>query len=99
MQAYFDCGNIVAYGYPHHWIRSLGDRIVKIHVKGFTQYPNVGFPCSLESDVPWAACREAWQEIGYDDYLTVEISPDPADPAGSIRRYGQQLDRIIEGSL
>ena len=33
--AYFDVGNIVAYGFPQHWIRSLGSRISKVHVKGF----------------------------------------------------------------
>ena len=99
VNAYFDCGNIVAYGYPHHWIRSLGHRIQKIHVKGFTVFPNVGFPHSLEGDVPWAACRKAWQDIGYDDYLTVEIGPDPNDKTESMYRYSEQLDRIIEGRI
>ncbi|MBI2195067.1 MAG: sugar phosphate isomerase/epimerase [Planctomycetes bacterium] len=97
VKAYFDCGNIVLYGFPQHWIRSLGKRIVKIHVKGFTGYPNVAFPNSLLSDVPWKACREAWQAIGYDDYLTVEIGPKKDDPAGSIRLYSEQLSRIIAG--
>ncbi len=98
VKAYFDCGNIVSYGYPQHWICSLGDRIVKIHVKGFTQFPNVAFPNSLDSDVPWAECRAAWQQIGYDDYLTVEIGSDPKDAEGSIHLYAQQLDRIIAGA-
>ena len=99
VQAYFDCGNIMAYGFPEQWIRSLGDQIFKIHVKGFTNYPNLAFPKSLDSDVPWAACREAWLEIGYDDYLTVEIGPDPDDPEGSIQTYSEQLDKIIAGEL
>jgi len=99
VKAYFDCGNILAYGFPQHWIRSLGDRIAKIHVKGFTRFPNVAFPHGLSSDVPWAACRDAWRQVGYDDYLTVEIEPDPKDPEGSIRRYGRELDAVIAGSL
>ena len=33
--AYFDVGNILAYGYPHHWIKVLGDQIKAIHVKDY----------------------------------------------------------------
>ena len=99
VQAYFDCGNILSYGLPQHWIQSLGNRIAKIHVKGFTVFPNAAFPFAHTSDVPWAACREAWRRIGYDDYLTVEIGPEPDNELESIRRYSDELDRIIEGTV
>ena len=99
VQAYFDCGNIVLYGYPQQWIRTLGGMIKKFHVKGFSAYPNVGFPQTLESDIPWKACRDSWLEIGYDDYLTVEIGAQKDDPEGSIRMYAEQLDKIIAGEL
>jgi len=30
----FDCGHILAYdGYPQQWIRELGSRLLKVHVK------------------------------------------------------------------
>jgi hexulose-6-phosphate isomerase len=32
---YFDVGNVLAFGLPEHWIRVLGDRIVKVHLKDF----------------------------------------------------------------
>ena len=99
VKAYFDCGNICLYGYPQQWIRTLGGRLAKMHVKGFSGYPNVGFPQTLKSDVPWAACREAWQALGYDDYLIVEIGARPDDPEQSIREYSQELDAIIAGEL
>ena len=35
LQAYFDCGNIALYGFAHDWIRQLGRRIAKLHIKGF----------------------------------------------------------------
>ncbi|MDP7279436.1 MAG: TIM barrel protein, partial [Candidatus Poribacteria bacterium] len=33
--AYFDVGNILLYGFPQHWIRSIGERMDKVHIKGF----------------------------------------------------------------
>ena len=35
IRAYFDVGNVVIYGYPQDWIRTLGKRIVKLHIKDF----------------------------------------------------------------
>jgi hexulose-6-phosphate isomerase len=41
---YFDCGNIVPYGWPEQWIKILGDRIIRIHIKeyGMTQIVQPG---------------------------------------------------------
>jgi hexulose-6-phosphate isomerase len=33
LQAYFDVGNVILFGYAQDWIRTLGKRIVKIHLK------------------------------------------------------------------
>jgi hexulose-6-phosphate isomerase len=33
--AYFDVGNYVKYGPPQDWIRALGSRIKKVHLKDF----------------------------------------------------------------
>ena len=35
LKAYFDVGNVVFYGYPQDWIRTLGKRIVRVHLKDF----------------------------------------------------------------
>lgn len=100
VKAYFDCGNICLYGFPQQWIRTLGaDRIAKMHIKGFTGYPDVGFPQTLMSDVPWAECRKAWLAVGYDDYLTVEIGARGDDPVESIHDYSRELDRILAGEV
>ena len=34
---YFDIGNIVNYGWPHHWIEALGQRILKLDIKDFSR--------------------------------------------------------------
>src|SRR5216117_2889879 len=35
IQAWLDVGNVVLYGYPQDWIRTLGKSIVKVHLKDF----------------------------------------------------------------
>lgn len=73
---YFDAGNILAYGFPQHWIRILGSRIKKVHVKDFDDKVGgyAGFRNLLQGNVPWAEVRRALEEIGYDGHVTAEVS-------------------------
>jgi len=75
-KAYFDVGNVVLYGYPQDWIRTLGKRIVRVHLKDFKMergkgtfaWKNLG-----EGDIDWPAVRAAFAEIGYGGYVTTEL--------------------------
>jgi L-ribulose-5-phosphate 3-epimerase len=76
---YFDCGNILAYGWPEQWIRILGKRIAKVHIKEYSrkiadaQGKSAGFKVKLqEGDVNWSAVMKALDEIGYNDWTTIE---------------------------
>ena len=76
---YFDCGNILAYGWPEQWIKILGNRITKVHIKEYsrkiadTQGKSAGFKVKLqEGDVNWSAVMKALDEIGYDGWTTIE---------------------------
>ncbi len=75
--AYFDVGNVLTYGYPQHWIETLGQRIVAVHVKDYrNNVPGFGgFVHLLQGDVPWAAVRGGLDTVGYDGYVTAELSP------------------------
>ena len=75
--AYFDVGNVLLTGFPDQWIRILGDRIARIHVKDFkTSIGTIaGFVDLLEGDVDFDAVKEALAEVGYDGYATAEILP------------------------
>jgi hexulose-6-phosphate isomerase len=94
--AYFDVGNIVLYGYPQHWIRTLGKRIKKIHVKGFHGQRRE-FTWLLEGTINWRAVMEALREVGYDGYLTAELPVDSKDPEGRVKMISEDLDKIISG--
>ncbi len=93
IQAWFDVGNVVLYGYPQDWIRTLGKRIVKVHLKDFKRkqdgyaWVNLG-----DGDVDWTAVRAALAEIGYAGSATVEL--DPGDEA-YLRDVSQRVDRLL----
>jgi hexulose-6-phosphate isomerase len=76
-KAYFDVGNVLQFGYPEQWIRILGKRISKVHVKDYsTKVGNItGFVPLLAGDVNWPAVVKALEEIGYEDVITAELSP------------------------
>jgi len=63
----------IVYGYSQDWIRTLGKRIVKIHLKDFKrkgyQWTNL-----LEGVVNFKQVRLALEEVGYDGFLTPELS-------------------------
>ncbi len=78
--AYLDVGNVIAYGFPEQWIKILGKRIKRVHLKDFRRSVGTlsGFVGLLEGDVNWRAVMEGLRKIGYDSYLTAEVFP-PAD--------------------
>jgi hexulose-6-phosphate isomerase len=76
---YFDCGNILVYGWPEQWIKILGKRIAKVHIKEFsrkiadTQGKSAGFKVNLqEGDVNWPNVMKALDNIGYNGWTTIE---------------------------
>jgi hexulose-6-phosphate isomerase len=93
LRAYFDCGNIALYGYPHDWIRTLGKRIVKVHVKGFDvnkkEFVNLG-----DGTIDWLEVRRAFSDIGYSGYMSAELrSGDEA----YLQDVSARMDKIIAG--
>jgi hexulose-6-phosphate isomerase len=78
--AYFDVGNVLRYGWPEQWIRILGRRIGKIHVKEYSRKKQdneglrKGFDVELgEGDCNWPVVRAALAEIDYRGWATAEV--------------------------
>jgi len=97
--AYFDVGNVLLYGYPEQWIRILGPRIFKIHVKDFlTSVGNGnGFVPLLAGHVDWHEVRQALQDIHYTDTVTAELGIYQADPLQLVYDTSRHLDIIFGG--
>ena len=75
--------------FPQDWIRTLGPRIVKIHLKDFKfdrrngqfTWKNIG-----EGDIDWPEVRRALADIKYNGYVTTEL--DAGDAAYLKDRLG-----------
>jgi L-ribulose-5-phosphate 3-epimerase len=97
IKAYFDVGNVVFYAYPQDWIRTLGSRIAKVHLKDFQldrangrfNWKNLG-----EGDIDWVEVRKAFSDVGYDGWVTTEIS---GGDAAYLKDVVARLDRFLAG--
>jgi L-ribulose-5-phosphate 3-epimerase len=97
VKAYFDVGNMLFYGFPQDWIRTLGSRIVRVHVKDFQldrgkgqfAWKNLG-----DGDVDWPEVRKALAEVKYEGWVTAKIS---GGDAVYLKDVVARLDRIFAG--
>lgn len=101
VRAYFDVGNILRTGFGEQWLRTLGHRVDKIHfcnfrgevgnITGFTRH-------LLDGDVNWPEITAAMAEIGYQGWVTAEITPPaPHYPEKVIHDISTTMDWILMG--
>lgn len=98
VKAWFDVGNVVLFGYPQDWIRTLGKRIAKVHLKDFKlsrggpvlgEWVNLG-----DGDIDWAEVRKAFAEVGYAGFATTEL---PGGEEPYLRDVSSRVDRLVLG--
>jgi len=95
IKAWFDVGNVLLYGYPQDWIHTLGNSIVKVHVKDFKRkedgyaWVNLG-----DGDVDWAAVRQAFADIGYFGSAVTELG---GGDEAYLRDVVKRFDRLVLG--
>lgn len=95
IRAWFDVGNVVLYGYPQDWIRTLGKRTVKVHLKDFKrkeggyEWVNLG-----DGDIDWAAVKAAFLAVGYAGSVIAELE---AGDAAYLRDISARIDRLLGG--
>jgi hexulose-6-phosphate isomerase len=97
--AYFDIGNVVNYGWPEQWIRTLGKRIAKLDVKEYSRKlrdekgPYAGFQAELgEGDCDWPAVLKALDEIGYTGWGTAEVR---GGDRARLQEVSQRMDKVL----
>lgn len=101
VQAYFDVGNVVLFGYPQDWIRTLGKRIVKVHLKDFkfqtnreTRKREAEFVNLRDGEIEWKEIHKALAEIGFKGTATCEVS---GGDKAYLADLSKRVDMILEG--
>jgi L-ribulose-5-phosphate 3-epimerase len=95
IKAYFDVGNVAISGYPQDWIRVLGKRIVKLHIKDFKFEKNVASWMPLkEGAIDWRAVYAALAEINYKGTATVEL---PGGDGAYLKEVNRRFEQILSG--
>jgi L-ribulose-5-phosphate 3-epimerase len=101
VQWHFDTGNIIRYGDPIAWIKALGKRITRVHIKEYSRDRAMrsgdvwqGFRVPLlEGANNWPGIMKALDETGYQGYLVTEQGG--GDSPEGLRDLCQRLDKII----
>ena len=102
VKVYLDVGNMVLFGYPQDWIRTLGPRIAKVHLKDFTwkrdpqiKKQTADFVNLRDGDINWKEVYKALGEVGYKGDATVEVS---GGDAAYLKDLSHRVDLILEGA-
>ena len=96
---HFDIGNIWRYGWPEQWIDTLGARIRRLDVKGYSRAKAdkegkwAGFGVEIgDGDLDWGAVRAALTRIGYTGWAAAEVR------GGDLARLtdvSERMDRVL----
>jgi hexulose-6-phosphate isomerase len=95
VRAYFDVGNILLYGYPHQWIDILAERICRIHIKDFSIAKRDFVPL-LTGDIDWPRVMNSLRGVGYNGYITAELSQYTLFHDQMVLDTGTYLQRILD---
>src|SRR5437016_5664064 len=95
IKAWFDVGNVLLYGYPQDWIRTLGRSVVKLHIKDFKRHEDGYAWVNLgDGDADWPEIPKALAEINYSGSAIVELKEGDDAYLGDVSR---RLDRLLLG--
>jgi hexulose-6-phosphate isomerase len=89
--AYFDVGNVVEYGFPQEWIRELGKRILKVHIKEYAKPKRFNYPLG-EGEIDWPAVTKALVDVGYDGWITAEV---PYGDLDALKDVVRRMDKVL----
>ena len=85
----YDIGNHWKYGDPAAWIRTLGHRIQKLDIKGFSRKSGK-FTKITEGDIDWPSVEQALRDIKFSGWLAAEVG------GGDLKRLKEVSDHLEE---
>jgi L-ribulose-5-phosphate 3-epimerase len=101
---HFDIGNIIWYGDPLDWIKALGARISRLHLKEYSRDlamkkgRGAGFGVQfLDGANNWPAIMKALDEVGYQGWGITEQPGGQTHDAAALQEFSARVDRILAG--
>ena len=98
---HLDLGNLITYGWPEHWVRTLGPRVLNLHIKEYSRKKRdaeglwKGFNAELgEGDNDWPATMKALDDIAYDGYGVLEVG---GGDAARLKFLAERTDKLFAG--
>ena len=101
---HFDIGNVINIGFPDQWVRVLGKRTVKLHIKDFSRKKRddeglwKGFDVELGAgDAKWPRVMAALDEVGYatapgGNWATAEVR---GGDRARLKQVSEQMDALF----
>ena len=98
---HFDIGNIIWYGDPIDWIKKLGKRIARLHIKEYSRDlamkkgRGAGFSAKfLEGANNWPGIMKALDEVGYDGVWAIAEQGGGNSPEG-LKDLSDRMDKMF----
>ncbi len=97
VKGYFDIGNNITNGYPQDWIRTIGNKLVRVHIKRFepgTDHPKFDPADRRTQGIDWPAVRQALTDAGYNGWVSCEVR---GGDEAYVTEVSRRMDRFFAG--
>lgn len=98
---HFDIGNHIKFGPSEEWVKVLGKRILKLHIKEYAtkagpdgKAPGFGVKL-LEGDNHWPAIMAELDKCGYTGWGITEQPGDQSKDAATLKELAERVDKIF----
>ena len=98
---HFDIGNHIRYGPSEDWVKVLGKKILKLHIKEYSTKPDAngkvpGFGVKLlEGSNHWPAIMAELDKVGYNGWAITEMPGSQTKDAESLKEFSALLDKVL----
>src|SRR5262249_31699875 len=91
---HFDIGNAVRFSPPETWIPILGNRILKLHIKEYSQFTRFNVQL-LKGDNHWPEIMKALDAVGYQGWGISEQPGQQAADAATLKDLSERMDKVF----
>ena len=98
---HFDIGNHIKFGPSEDWIKVLGKRILKLHIKEYSTKPDAGGKVPgfnvklLDGDNHWPAIMAELDKCGYTGWAITEQPSAQTKDAEALKDFTERLDKAL----